>query len=105
MRAGAEPPIPEAERGVVTARLNRACGTGALSLGDYARRVDEAQVVRRRAEPEVLLDGGAPVAGAGNDVGWHVALFGGPRRRGHWSMRRHLVSLVPVGGITVRTGG
>jgi hypothetical protein len=97
--------VSEAERDAIVTRLNRACGEGLLSLREFSRRVEEAQVACTRPELDRLV-GDIPARGASSaveassEVGteWHVAPVGGLRRHGRWHMDRHLVSLTVVGG-------
>ncbi|MFG1998150.1 DUF1707 domain-containing protein [Spirillospora sp. NPDC048911] len=90
----------DAERNAVITRLNQACGAGLLSLQEFSERVEDAQLVRTRAELDGLVDD----LPAQNDdapevrTQWHVAAMGGLRRHGRWHMDRHLVSLGVIGG-------
>ncbi|KAB2344725.1 DUF1707 SHOCT-like domain-containing protein [Actinomadura rudentiformis] len=89
----------DAERNAVIARLNQACGEGLLSLREFSERVEDAQVVRTRAELDELIDD-LPAQGDAPEIRtqWHVAAMGGLRRHGRWHMDRHLVSLAVIGG-------
>ena len=104
--AGRDRAVSDAERQAAVTRLKRACGEGLLDLAEYSERLNEAELVRTRAEPTPLIDDiptRAPVAGRGADAGetraapqvraeWHVSPVGGLRRHGRRRMDRHLVS-------------
>lgn len=104
----------DAERDAAIRRLGGACTEGRLTLGEFEERIEHAMAARTRGELAQLLcdlpatdtearssTGLAPEARARRNTQLSLNLFGGLRRRGRWTLPRHLVHVAVAGGTTL----